>query len=490
MLSSVRALSIAIDAGNNKGTSYLDLRVTCYSKNNLQNFHLIAIPTRERHTGKHQYSLIVTTFDVLAPQWRHQLIGVASDGASAMSGCVQGTCTHLERECHNPIFRIWCGAHQLDLVVKKAFKRLCSERFVNQLTAVTAHLRRQPNLQAQMKSKCPTFVTTRWISMGNLLAWLKQHRVKLEEYFNEKLPACRPTREWWLVVSIIQPLVERIEKTFVSLHGDNALVHDQRQQFTGLIRDISSRCKLEGPLTVEEQIEFSETLEENPSYGYLLEEFAVERDDIIRSFDELGGFVQQQMDLLQITSNVEDKTEIDRIISTVAVFSLDIVVGVSKIVAERNSSNKAGKPLPPVLPLTLCSMDPRMFTASLEQQRSRLQECHSSGNIEKIDDQFIRSRWAVREESGLKGILQQVQSHSDQSSFEDCWSPLKGRGFDELRNYCGGIASVMPGTASVESDFSIINWTKDPNTQRLTDFSLEAILHCKQFGRMRKLFEE
>jgi hypothetical protein len=32
-----------------------------------------------------------------------------------MAGCVQGTCPHLERECHTPFFRIWCGAHQLDL---------------------------------------------------------------------------------------------------------------------------------------------------------------------------------------------------------------------------------------------------------------------------------------------------------------------------------------------------------------------------------------
>jgi hypothetical protein len=49
----------------------------------------------------------------------------------------------------------------------------------------------------------------------------------------------------------------------------------------------------------------------------------------------------------------------------------------------------------------------------------------------------------------------------------------------------------LPGKVSVESDFSIINWTKDPNSQRLkTDFSKEAILHCKQFGNLRKLFEE
>ena len=65
-----------------------------------------------------------------------------------------------------------------------------------------------------------------------------------------------------------------------------------------------------------------------------------------------------------------------------------------------------------------------------------------------------------------------------------------GPEFDDSRNYCGAIARVMPGTASVESDFSIVNWTKDPDMQRLTDLSLEAILHCKQFRKMRQLFEE
>ena len=135
-------------------------------------------------------------------------------------------------------------------------------------------------------------------------------------------------------------------------------------------------------------------------------------------------------------------------------------------------------------------MDARVFTASLEQQRPRLQERYSHEDIERIDDQFCRLRMAVREESGLKRILQQVQASSDQSTFEDCWSTMIGPEFDDSRNYCGAIARVMPGTASVESDFSIVNWTKDPDMQRLTDLSLEAILHCKQFRKMRQLFEE
>ena len=46
----VWAFAIAIDAGNNARTAYLDLRMRCYFKGALQNFHLLAIPMRERHT--------------------------------------------------------------------------------------------------------------------------------------------------------------------------------------------------------------------------------------------------------------------------------------------------------------------------------------------------------------------------------------------------------------------------------------------------------
>lgn len=490
LLKNVWAFSIAIDAGNNAGTAYLDLRMRCYFKDNLQNLHLMAIPMRERHTGEYQYDLVVAALDVLSPEWRHKLIGVTSDGASAMTGCVQGTCSRLERECNTPIFRIWCGAHQLDLVVKKAFNRLCSDIFLNMITGVTGHLRRQQNLQREMKSVCPTFVCTRWISMGKLLKWLKNKRIRLQEHFAEKKPSCTPTREWWLVVLIIQPLVERIEKTFLSIQGLNALVQEQRQELDCLINDISSRCNLKGPLTAAEKLEFVKVLEDDPSHGWVLQDYCVERKQILQCIDEVGGFVESEMDELKNSTDDNAMCEVDQIVSTVANFSLEIMVGVSKIVAERNSVNKASDQLPPVRPLDLCSMDTRLFTASLQHQRRRLRQCFNDEEIEQIDQQFRNLRIAVREEKGLATILEKEQASSNLSTLENCWSPLRGHDYDALRNYCGGIASVMPGTASVESDFSIINWTKDPNSQSLTDFSLEAILHCKQFGRLRKLFEE
>ena len=40
---------------------------------------------------------------------------------------------------------------------------------------------------------------------------------------------------------------------------------------------------------------------------------------------------------------------------------------------------------------------------------------------------------------------------------------------------------VKEGTSSVDSNFSLINWMRDPHSKSLTDFSLESILHCKQY---------
>jgi hypothetical protein len=138
----------------------------------------------------------------------------------------------LEREKRHQILLIWCGAHELYLVIKKAFNKLCDKEFLRITTGVTGHLRRQLNLITEMNSACPTFVSTQWISMGNVLKWLKSNKTLLLEYFENKKPSCTPPLDWWIVVLKIQPLVERVEITFKSLRlqGINTLVCEQRQQ--------------------------------------------------------------------------------------------------------------------------------------------------------------------------------------------------------------------------------------------------------------------
>ena len=55
-----------------------------------------------------------------------------------------------------------------------------------------------------------------------------------------------------------------------------------------------------------------------------------------------------------------------------------------------------------------------------------------------------------------------------------------------MNNFIGGLATMFPGTSSVESDFSILKWSKDEFSMALNDFSLEGVLHAKQFSILRQ----
>ena len=56
--------------------------------------------------------------------------------------------------------------------------------------------------------------------------------------------------------------------------------------------------------------------------------------------------------------------------------------------------------------------------------------------------------------------------------------------FKHLKLFCGGLATAFPGTSTVESDFSVVKWEKDDCRIALRDFSLEGILHAKQFTKI------
>jgi hypothetical protein len=45
-------------------------------------------------------------------------------------------------------------------------------------------------LITSMKSTCPRFIDTQWLSMGRLLDWLIAKRLPLQAYFEERQPPC------------------------------------------------------------------------------------------------------------------------------------------------------------------------------------------------------------------------------------------------------------------------------------------------------------
>ena len=180
MLPTSNLFSIVLDGGNKIDTLSLDVILRMCIQNKLHNLHVIAISMRELHTGENMFNLVSTTLDNLAPDWRSRIISVTTDGASSITRHRQGIASCLQNVALPGFYRVWCAIHQLDLVLQKLYKSLCDDSFVGTMTSMTGHLRRQFNLIAQMGSKCPRFVETRWMSMTKVLKWLMANRVPVE----------------------------------------------------------------------------------------------------------------------------------------------------------------------------------------------------------------------------------------------------------------------------------------------------------------------
>lgn len=111
------AFSIALDGGNKSSTSYLDFRLRLVLGYELFNIHLIAAPMYESYTGDNMFLLCSKILDVLCSNWKEKIIGVTTDGASNMTGRHVGIVTQIQRVDNDGFYRIWCTAHQFDLVV-------------------------------------------------------------------------------------------------------------------------------------------------------------------------------------------------------------------------------------------------------------------------------------------------------------------------------------------------------------------------------------
>ena len=109
-----------------------------------------------------------------------------------ITGHIQGVATRFEQAILPELFRIWCGLHQLDLVLWWFYTELMDKSFYGILTNLISYLQQQFSLIAKMKSKAKTIVDTSWRSMSKEYNLFKVHRVQLLEYLVEKNPNCKP----------------------------------------------------------------------------------------------------------------------------------------------------------------------------------------------------------------------------------------------------------------------------------------------------------
>jgi len=162
------------------------------------------------------------------------------------------------------------------------------------------------------------------------------------------------------------------------------------------------------------------------------------------------------------------------------------VDGIANIQAERDEQNHASSDIPCVLPHELVKMSTGEFGKTIvDIHLQQLRHSWTEESIAEIEKKHRQLVIAYRVELVLKSAIDAYAS-IDIKSFKTAWDIVQGR-FEILRDFCGGIATIFPNTASVESDFSILGWEMDDHRLSMTDLSLEGVLHCKQFDTVEKL---
>lgn len=152
---SVWAFSFAGDDSTNRGQSFFDTHLRVCYKGVLVNLHFVVFPMFVRHTAFNIFELVVKALDALFPNWRSKLLSISFDGENMMTGRHAGFVTRMANEAANPVLRIWCPPHQINLVLKAAAEAVADGTWIEVVYSYLIFLCQQQNLITDMNTKCP-----------------------------------------------------------------------------------------------------------------------------------------------------------------------------------------------------------------------------------------------------------------------------------------------------------------------------------------------
>ncbi|KAG7377135.1 hypothetical protein PHYPSEUDO_012128 [Phytophthora pseudosyringae] len=483
------AYAIATDAAVHQGTSYLDIRVRLWQNGALQDFHLLTLPAFDQHPAPSIMERLKKFLDVMDSHWRSKLIGTTTNGGvntgrnTGMTGSQQGISARLTTVVNKPAFYlIWCGVHQLELVVKNCVRGFCHKAFYDELVEVLAILRQDQQSSHQEASLSPftseiipditaAFSTTRGFAEKLMLAlkWVMEHRLSVMQRLQTSFPASVPSASWWVCVAVAHRVMAEIVyfmKKLLGMESGPNLVSKQVQEL----------CKL--ALIMADVVGARRDLWElrDPDEACAAGSFQL-------TFQNAQQFIQNEggplaIDMFDALRGVERL----HIAKSVAHFTVDLIAGVATIAQEGRhycAEDIGVRVNPPtVMPIGVCEMGKEAFLKVLCEQESRLRETFSDEEIKSIQSEYEEFVLAVNREAILGGVL---KKHDRDTDVSFAWSCVNGR-FRMLKELVGGLAAVVPDVSAgtLAADLTWLNWEKPDYRQTTIDFALEGILHAKQ----------
>ena len=356
--------------------------------------------------------------------------------------------------------------------------RVVGNAFFNAMLPFIAYLLgRQQKLIADMGTTCPR-VVNRWLSTNKVTTWFKLHRTELLQHIEAKNPPPAPSRLWWVYLLAMQSFTNYTAATFRYIQGATTLVSDQTSAFEKLIKTFIDDVGVVGPLTQEANQHLDPGL--HVSSGL----YSVSLLQVREFLCGLARWVEGIID----EADAAQQQQLLRDIGSVFTIACDRISNICVLRNRDNSPFIDELSLPPVLPKELVRTRPRDFLRMVCEHSFRLEHFFSGDDhVDLIADEHKELIMQYRTNEAFKLAIDSFNGGSGDSSFGGAWSALGSDGFHNLKGFCGGIATLFPGTCTVESDFSVLRWEEDSFRKSLSDFGLEAVLQAKQLYRLQQL---
>jgi hypothetical protein len=159
--------------------------------------------------------------------------------------------------------------------------------------------------------------------------------------------------------------------------------------------------------------------------------------------------------------------------------------GIVRILQGRQSAHAESDPIPPVLPLELCSTSACDFIALVGTYKKRIDH-HFKERSEEVIQNIYDQLTKLLEEVALDTKLNDALLSVSNQELEVEWAPGGSR-FMDLKAFASGLVAVMPITSRVEGDCSDMTARRDFQCHNINnlDFSLEGVMHSKQLHQLQ-----
>ncbi|GMF28792.1 unnamed protein product [Phytophthora lilii] len=472
----VWAFALVLEYGKCAGSPFLDVRVRFELDGEIHSVHLIGIVIQEVEVGGDSGELVVRYLDLVAPDYKTQLIGVScsNEGGTKVRACSQEIISRLAADCDVPIFGDYCLAFKLNQLMREACRVILTANFMMTFMCLLSRLRGHPSHISNME-KCPKFVEGSWRSSVKTLEWLVANQVHVLEFIEQHQYAGAPGSEWWVIALVVTNVATRVSSISQQLRSGKDHSQD-RQHLVDLMNHLSMMTGAVGPFLASEF-------------------FSISCEDIVIgsfSFNPVATatFLKSQGNLASSTIDSLQPNTYQALVDVTSTFVLTVLSRLNRIIADTSndangSNNLTVNNVPSFLPNILCKMRHQDFVGIMQQQRVRLEKRFSSEKIERIEAQHrgLRNAYLLK-----KTVQEELDRLPVFGSFSDVWREARFEGIDyrDLRSFCGPLAAVSLDASPRTTDwqFTLVNWRKVPFSHEFTDFGLEAILHAQDYSSL------